>query len=155
MLNNTENISERRLVNRLKSYWDSLREEADTPLFQKFNQNSIIDMWENCMHFQATATTQRKKIYQCKFVGKNLISAFGKELKDRYVSSYDKRILPGSNLAEAMDNSCDNRVFVLSSGQFVNNENKIVKYRDCIMPFSNFDDNITDLIIGISWRSFN
>ncbi|MDX1949257.1 MAG: hypothetical protein SFT90_02005 [Rickettsiales bacterium] len=151
---NTENISERRLVNRLKSYWDNLRENAETPLFQKFNQNSIIDMWDNCMHFQANATSQRKKIYQCKHIGKNLTIAFGKELKDRYVSSYDKRILPGSNLAEAMDNACDNRVFVLSSGQFVNKGNIVIKYRDCIMPFCNIDDTITDLVIGISWKSF-
>lgn len=149
----TEITSERRLVNRLKNYWDMLRGESDIPNFAKFNSAQIADMWQNCMSFSVTLTAGRKKMYQCNFVGENVSAGFGKDLKDRYVSSHDKRILPGANLTEAMDDAVDNRLFVLSAGQFVNFQNKIVKYRDCIMPFGD-DNNVTNVVVGISWKAF-
>lgn len=147
-------MSERRMVNRLKSYWESLRKQNELPIFEHFNQNSVADMWDSCLSFNVTSSSGGKKMYQCNFVGNDLNKAFGKDLKDRYVSSADKRVLPGANLMESLDNSVDSKVFVLSAGQFVNSDHKIVKYRDCVMPFTNFEGTVTNLVVGISWKAF-
>jgi hypothetical protein len=154
MLDSTIFISEKRLVNRLRMYWDHIKTGDTIPLFAKFNQNYIADMWDNCLLFFVSHNGNKTKFYHCDYVGKNLSLAFGTDLKDRYVSSKDKLVLPGANLIPYLDKVLEVKDFVMSSGQFVNYRNKIVKYRDCIMPFCDSSGNITNLVVGISWREF-
>lgn len=154
MLNSTNIANERRLVVRLKNYWDSLLEDnTKIPSFTKFNSSFIHDMWDNCMHFEISGK-EKQKLYRCEYVGKNLVEGFGKDLESKYISSYDKRLMPGANLLSFMDESVDKIDFVLSQGQFVNHNNKIVKYRNCILPFCDHEDRVKHLIVGLSWRAF-
>lgn len=146
-------LSERRLVFRLKEYWNKIRADEEVPNFGKFNIGAVQDVWENCMQFEVSSGGS-KKLYQCSYLGESLVEGFGKELKDRYVSSYDKRVMPGSNLLDLMDNTVDSKEFTLSQGQFVNHNNKIVKYRNCILPFVDGGKKIKHLIVGLSWRAF-
>lgn len=153
MLYDANIANERRLVARLKNYWDNIREDEGVPNIGKFNINSVQDIWGNCMLFDISSGGT-KKVYQCSHVGDLLVEGFGKDLKNRYVSSYDKRLMPGSNLLEFMDESVNKKDFILSQGQFVNHKDKIVKYRNCILPFVNSAGTIRHLVIGLSWRAF-
>lgn len=147
-------IHEKRLVNRLKSYWEAVKTEGKLPQYSKFNKNLIADMWDNCLLF-CVSYDGSEKIYHCEYVGQQLSLAFGKELKDVYISSKNRLVLPGANLMQYLDKSLLDKDFVMSSGQFVNFRDKIVKYRDCILPFTDKNGNINYLLVGISWREFN
>ena len=153
MLQDTKIVNERRLVIRLQSYWDTIRQQDPLPDFNKFNQNSIPDIWDSCMLFKVS-DAGNKKMYQCAYVGRQLIEGFGKDLENRYVSLHDKRMLPGSNIVEFLEKTIESKSVMLSQGQFVNHQNKIVKYRDCILPFSDRTGKIKQLVVGISWRAF-
>lgn len=154
MLENYNPVHEKRLVNRLQAYWESLREGEHLPAFSKFNQNYVADMWESCLLFYVSHNGEQK-LYHCESVGKQLTLGFGHDLKDIYISSRNKMVLPGANLMQYMDKAITDKSFVMSSGQFINYRNKVVKYRDCILPFIDHSENITHLIIGISWREFD
>ncbi|HCR85606.1 MAG TPA: hypothetical protein DIV86_02900 [Alphaproteobacteria bacterium] len=154
MLENYTPVHEKRLVNRLKNYWDNIKPENSVPEYNRFNKNFIADMWENCMLFYVINNGDQK-LYHCEHVGSQLTISFGNELKDAYVSSRNKLLLPGANLMKYMDIALSKKDFIMSSGQFVNYKNKIVKYRDCILPFTDNNSNISYLIVGISWREFN
>lgn len=155
MLESAEFIHEKRLVNRLRMYWSYVRDEDILPDYRKFNQNYIADMWDNCLLFSVSYSGQATKLYQCEYIGQNLSVAFGNDLKDRYISSKDRLILPGANLMDYLDKSLNEKKFTMSSGQFVNYRDKIVKYRDCILPFADNNKNVSHLVAGISWREFD
>lgn len=155
MLESAEFIHEKRLVNRLRMYWNYIRNDDILPNYSKFNQNYIADMWNNCLLFSVSYTGRETKLYQCEYIGQNLSVAFGNDLKDRYISSKDRLILPGANLMEYLDKSLTEKKFTMSSGQFVNYRDKIVKYRDCILPFADKNRNVSHLVTGISWREFD
>ncbi len=145
--------NERRLVVRLKSYWDMIRGDNLQPNFSKYNPGAISDMWENCIQFNL-ASTDSKNLYQIVHVGRNLEKDFGNDLKGKYISSNERRIMPGSNLMEYVDKCVETGEYILSQGQFVNNANKIVKYRNCMMPFVNNKSEIKNIIVGLSWKAF-
>ena len=148
-------VSERRLVNRLHQYWLSLKsEDEDIPKFSKFNESKIEDMWHTCVLFSVEGSG-KQPIFKLQNMGDSLSEAFIDDLKNRYFSIRDKSILPGSNFAESMEIAVRTREFIKSEGQFINPKNKIVKYRDCILPFSNAENQVSNLIIGLSWRTIN
>jgi hypothetical protein len=147
-------IYEKRLVNRLKGYWDRINDENDVPLSSKFNGGSISDMWESCLTFKVTYAGNTK-IYHCDHVGRMLQDGFGKDLKGRYFSSYDMNRSISRDFVQILDKVIESRQFVVSQGQFVNFRDKIVKFRDCIMPFKDFSGNVKLIVVGVSWRSFD
>jgi hypothetical protein len=152
-VNNAEFVSERRLVNRLKSYWDLSRGSAELPLFSHFNKSTIEDIWKNCILVSVT-NSGRQILYKYDHVGESAVEAFGKDLTGIYASSYEKSLMHGSNLLKYLDKSVEERSFLVSQGQFVNAEDKIIKFRDCILPFVDTQNNVSNLVIGLSWRAF-
>jgi hypothetical protein len=131
-----ENISEKRLVNRLQNYWHSIRGGKLAPPFSKFNRSAISDMWENCIHLTVINKTEDEKAnkFKVEYMGNLLKEAFVHDLKGQYLSETDRSILPGSGFANHMEVVLREKVFNKSEGQFINAHNKIVKYRDCILP---------------------
>jgi hypothetical protein len=128
-------------------------EEGDVPLIQKFSSNSIMDMWENCLAFRVTIKGD-SKIYQCEHVGRSLSEAYGNDLKFKYFSSYERDLSLSREFIKALDEAVDKRQFTLSQGQFINYKNKVVKYRDCIMPLKDISGEIRMVVAGVSWRVF-
>lgn len=147
-------MSERRLSDRLEKYWFMIKGEFVMPPYSHFNQSLIQDMWNNCLVFKVVFS-QDTKMYRCEFVGENLKAAFAPDLLGRSFSSNRVQVMPGSNIAEFMDKAIQTQTPVKSSGQFIGNKSKIVKYRDCILPFSDASGTkVNHLIVAVSWRSF-
>lgn len=153
-MNHAELVSEKRLVNRLKNYWDLLRGQEPIPEYVKFNHGAIAEMWSNCIVVSVNNPNSKQKIYRYEHMGPSASEAFGKNLTGVYASSYEKSLMPGSNLMSYIDKTVDERSFLISQGQFVNMENKIVKFRDCMLPFVDLHNNINYVLVGLSWRAF-
>ena len=149
-----QNIYEKRLVNRLKTFWDRVKDENGIPLYSKFNYGSLHDIMDSCMTIRVI-TSGKAKIYHCDYVGDLLKVAFGKELEGRYFSSYDSSGTLNRQFLKLLDYAVDNADFVLSEGQFVNKKSEVVKYRDCVMPFRNHKNQVHMVVIGVSWRVFS
>lgn len=153
MIPEHSNIYDRRLVDRLKKYWDRMKGTETAPIFSRFNGNAIQDVWDCCLSIKVVKSG-KIKIYQCQEVGQKLKVAFGKELKGKYFTSFDGGGTLNKGFLKFLDYSVDVKEFVVSQGQFVNSKSKVVKYRDCIMPFVDLKGEIKLLIVGVSWRSF-
>jgi hypothetical protein len=152
-VNNAEFVSERRLVNRLKGFWDLAKGTEDLPPYTKFSKAAIDDLWTNCILVSVNSSS-KQIMYKYEHVGKSAVEAFGKDLTGAYANSYEKSLMHGSNLMKYLDKSVEERSFLVSQGQFVNAEDKIIKFRDCILPFADINKNISHLVVGLSWRSF-
>ena len=44
-------MNEHRLTDRLTTYWDNLRKDADLPDFGHFNASAVDDIWQQCILF--------------------------------------------------------------------------------------------------------
>lgn len=147
-------MSERRLSDRLEKYWLMIKGDLPMPQYSRFNHNLIQDMWNNCLVFKVLESAENR-IYKCEYVGENLKQAFAPDILGKNFPVNSVQIMPGSNISEFMGEAIKSKMPIKSSGQFVGNESKIVKYRDCILPFSNeTGDTVDRLIVAVSWRAF-
>jgi hypothetical protein len=146
-------MTERRLVVRLRKYWDFLRGEDNLPNYAKFNKSAIDDVLQSCI-LCSVAHSGKSMMFKYEYLGKDAVDAFGIDLTGQYAANTDRRI-PGVNFLKFMTKAIESKDFTSAQGQFVNDNNKIVKYRDCILPFLDSHGNIAYLVVGLSWRSFD
>jgi PAS domain len=149
----TENIQNQRLVNRLRAYWDMIKEPEDVPHISKFNRNAIVDIWENCLLIKATGTGV-SRMYNIEVTGNLLTTALGGDLRGKYFSTNIGGELFSRDFVAVLDSSIERKSFMISEGSFVNKAGKKVKYRDCVLPFKDSKGEVTSLVVGISWRAF-
>ncbi len=130
-----------------------IKAQEDLPLTSSFNGAAIQDIWDSCMAFKV-GLTNGNKVYQCEYVGKSLVQAFGNDLKNRYFSSFDSNARLSREFMKYLDSAVEKKDFIVSEDMFMQKA-KTIKYRDCIMPFKNMKGEIDYLVVGISWRAFN
>ena len=64
------------------------------------------------------------------------------------------RTVPGTSVIKKLDASLPMREPVLEQGSLINNDDKMIKYRSCILPFGNKKFDVSHAIIGLSWKIF-
>ena len=153
MRSSTENIQEQRLVSRLRAYWDRIRENDDVPLIQKFNNNVVADIWDNCLLIKASGPAT-SRMYNIEATGRSLSTPLGNDLRGKYFSANLSGEMFSRDFIAVLDSSIERRAFMLSEGSFINKAGKKIKYRDCVLPFKDSKGDITSLVVGISWRAF-
>ncbi len=143
---------EHRLSKRLTDYWDRVRNDNQLPSIDVFNPSVIDDLWQKC--FQVSLVMEDgKPIYTYDFIGKELEIIFGSGLAGQKVKS-KLSFMPARKMIEHMDNSIKNPFPIIIEGQFVDEYNKVIKYRSCLLPFGRSRDKISHFVIGVSWKSF-
>lgn len=147
-------MSEQRLTTRLNAYWEMLRKDAPLPNFAQFNQGVVGDLWPNCLVFASQPTAAGKVAFRVQNMGHNLSAIFGNDLVGRDASRPSLRALGGGKIASSIEEAALKRLCVEMEGNFVNDKNKIVKYRACLLPFASSQEEISHIIAGISWREF-
>jgi hypothetical protein len=149
----TENIQEQRLVNRLRLYWDRIRENEDIPNALKFNSNALGEIWESCLLMNVGGIAGART-YNIEVTGRTLLTPLGSDLRGKYFSSNNTGgELFSRDFINVLDASIERKAFMISEGVFVNKAGKKIKYRDCVLPFKNSKGEINKLVVGISWRS--
>lgn len=148
-------ISEKRLTDRLEKYWELVKGAASLPSFHKFNTHAITDIEDFCIVFEVRRTDNAFNLI-FKFIGREIEQAFGKNLLGEYINKgNENHYIPGINLINAMKQSYNEKQPLKSSGQFINKNNKLIKYRDGIYPFSDNQKDITHLVVGFSFKEFD
>jgi hypothetical protein len=145
---------EQRLVSKLNHYWDSIKLEGQSiPAFSQFNKSDVSDLWQNCVMASVTYVGPQK-IYKYEHVGEKAQEAFGTDLTGKIDSTFEKSPSNVSNILKYMDKATAEKKLILSEGQFINHDEKLVKFRDCVLPFTNNNNIISHIIIGLSWKAF-
>lgn len=145
---------EQRLTVRLTDYWNTLRKDAPMPNFAQFNQGAVGDLWPNCLVFAAQPTAAGKVAFRVQAVGDNLTQLFGHDLVGREATKPALRVFGGGKIAGDVEQTALARAPVEAEGKYVNDKNKVVKYRACLLPFSTSPDSVSHILAGLSWREF-
>jgi hypothetical protein len=145
-------MQEQRLTVRLTSYWNLIRKEAPIPQFAQFNEGVIDDLWPNCFLFVGQPPVAGKQAFRIQRVGYKLESLFGQDFLGKEVSRPTFRTFGNGKIALRAEEACGSRVPVEDEGSYVNAQNKVVKYRACLLPFAADPEKLSHIIAGISWR---
>ncbi|MCE3232922.1 MAG: sensory box protein [Rickettsiaceae bacterium] len=143
---------ELRLTTRLTQYWQRIRKDADVPAMNVFNSQMVHDLWGKCIVLNVTREDGKANYYY-KYIGEDLSDVFGDNLVGQRVKA-QLHFLPAKKMLENFDDMLQNPRPKNLDGQFVDQNNHLVKYRSCILPFGTDKQNVTNFVIGISWNSF-
>jgi hypothetical protein len=146
-------ITPKRLVDRLTDYWRRLKKDDILPQIQKINSGALDDVWDNCFILEIEGRDDRR-MYLYKYMGSEIKKAYGVDMTGQHVSPAVKMV-PGSKVLNYIEECVSDLVPHEEHGTFINTENKTVKFRSCILPFSSRTNNkVTHLLVGLSWRAF-
>lgn len=143
---------EQRLTDRLTKYWDLIRKDAPYPPLESFNSAAVDDMWSNCMLLAVSKTETGEKSYTYYRMGERVKALYGSEVIGLSLKS-KHRMFKGAEVVKRIDDIIADPKPIYDAGQFVNPDNKVVKFRSCMLPFGK-DNHVTHVIAGISWREF-
>lgn len=142
---------ERRLTKRLEAYWKRISKEEKLPQIKSFNHRAVDSLWKNCFCVDVEVNEKNRVAYTYTYIGENLHEIFGTSLLNRKVTS-NVSFLPVKEVIVRMDELVFTPKFEEFDGRFIGNTSGVIKYRSCILPFSNNEEgDVTNFIIGLSW----
>ena len=146
-------MNELRLTDRLTNYWNNVRKDQTIPEFSQFNASAISDMWQQCILFVVHPSTEgRTPTLSFYMVGDKLRELYGTDVVGKPFNPA-QRHFQGAAVVRKIDEMIANPAPIIDNGQFVGQNNKIVKYRSCLLPFGK-GGVVTHVIAGLSWREF-
>ncbi len=142
---------ENRLSVRLMNIWEKLAELNPPPSFAQFNIAPVSDIWQQCATFKVEPNAgDGNHALTIDFVGDSLQKLLpdmrsGGRITTKSMNMQLKKYLSG--LAEVV-NDCKTLV---NSGTLVGQNNKMVKYRVCLLPFTDKNAKVAYIVVGFSW----
>lgn len=137
---------------RLRSYWESLRNERDYPSEGEINPDDLQDIWKSCFLISIDDVTQRLG-YRYSYLGDELIDAFGDNIVNDNVAetlvstSYDA-------MGKQLDKVLKERKPVMDEAEFINLKQLQVKYRACMLPLGKDEQTISHIIGCMRWKIY-
>lgn len=144
-------VSERRLVTRLYNYWERICAGKKYPQIEKFSGSALSDVMDYCFILK-TESTSNGLVHKYKFAGREVIKAFGEDPTGEIATS-KINVRPGIKLFKLIDECAKFQKPLNEQGQFINDNDKIIKYRCACLPFG-MGDKVTDIVVGISYKMF-
>ncbi len=140
---------EKRITIRLKKYWDFLCNERPFPKENEVNPKDLEDIWSNCFIVKAN-NSFKKEDYQYKYLGTNIIKAYGADFTGRKVTAIAAP--EAGHLAEAYEHVLAYKRPVTDEGEIHISKNETVKYRQILLPLGDDGVNITAILGGMSYK---
>lgn len=143
-------MNDKRLTTRMVKVWDKLAELQPPPLFAQFNYNTISDIWQQCAVLSVNPSANDNISFNIEFMGDKAAEIMvnqkegGKLTTKTFDRTYKKML---SGIAQ----SVSDQEVKINSGSTVSQGNKVLKYRVCLLPFSDGHQNVTHIIVGFSW----
>ena len=89
-------------------------------------------------------------IYTYQYIGKNAKKAFGKDLTGE-VFSQKFKYFPAARITQRLDECVATSLPIYDEGQFINEKDKLIKFRSCLLPFGTKKGKVTNILLGLSW----
>lgn len=142
---------EKRLTQRLTSYWEKLKKEEEMPSFQTFNPSIIDDVWDYCMLLAVNDNSQNAS-YSYSRLGEKVRSLYDNDVSGQAFRPTQKTS-QSANIVKRVGELIEKHEPLYDNGQFISPRNKMVKFRSCMLPFGQ-NGSVTHIIVGLSWREF-
>ena len=143
-----------RLVDRLTDHWNRLcGEEFPPPSFSRFQKGTIGDVWDQCAVLKVEPGNADSRIFQFADLGDKVSDIVGKNMLGKHVST-NKNLFKAASIIGYSDRVVNTSEPCYDEGKFVNDRNKIIKYRSCLLPYGSTEGGVTHILVGLSWREF-
>jgi hypothetical protein len=148
-------MEDKRLTKRLVDYWDRLRKDLPLPSWERFNIEGLADVWGKCCvwRVEVASSPDVRPQYMYEYVGASAEEALGRNLTGMIFVSHAQQFA-GARITKRINEVVQNRTPLFDEGSFVNERNRTIKYRSCLLPFGTKDGKVTHIVLGLSWRSF-
>ena len=148
---NKPNQRRERLTTILKDYWDIVRRNNSFPIESVFDFRRVDDIWDNCFLVEADNKTLEND-YSFKHIGKEIKKAYKNELSDvqidRIVTTH------ASHLAMEFEKVLAMKMPVYYEGEITIDKDRLMKYRQILLPLGKDDINIKSIMGGFSYKMF-
>jgi hypothetical protein len=146
-------MMEQRLSARLVGMWDKLAELNPPPMFAQMNQASISDIWPQCavIRVEQVAIPPQESLFAFEYIGDKSRSLLpnvqeGKMVRLGELNRETKKFL------ETLPDTIGNVTTMVNSGTLAGGRNnKLIKYRICMLPFTNPSKAVSHIMVGFSW----
>lgn len=146
---------DRRLTTRVLKYWSRLIPEGKVmPLYGTFQKEAMVDVWGQCMLISLQPSEKGSYRFKCEEMGKAASDLVGKQAIGKPINKTGGHKMFGRRFIDASTKAIERFEPAYDSGNFVSDKQEMVKYRTCFLPFVNSNQEVTHLLVGLSWRSF-
>jgi len=140
-----------RLTTILKEYWDIVRKNNSFPVESVFDFRKVNDIWDSCFLVDANNQT-REEDYFFKHIGKEIRNAYQSELSnlqiDKIVNTH------AGHLAREFEKVLAMKIPIYYEGEITIDKNRLMKYRQILLPLGRDDVNIKSIMGGFSYKIF-
>ena len=146
---------ENRLTTLLTNFWNSIKGKSQLPHITQFKSHELEDILDQCCIWSVErhAHDDDIKTYTYEYVGSSIKNALGKDLTgEKFTSSLQH--FPAARIIDKINDVIANRTPVGDEGEFINAQEKKVKYRSCLLPFGTAEGIVTNILLGLSWSAF-
>lgn len=129
---------DKRITNIILNHWREIKGNKKYPSEKDLNPAILESILDNCFLVQAEGILEGQ--YKYKFLGKNIMNAYGSDL----IEGSEKNPLAYAEMAKKVVQTGEP---LSDSGNFKNTKGHLVKYRICVVPLSSDAENI-DAVFG-------
>jgi len=143
---------DKRLTKRLISYWENLRKQDVLPGWNKFNPAALADIMGQCCMWKVEISDKNNnsQLYTYEYIGEDVQKALGRDLTGK-IFSPNVRPFPAARIVKRINEIVESKNPILDEGNFVNEKNKTIKFRSCLLPFGTKEGEVTNVLLGLSW----
>lgn len=145
-------MQEKRLTHRLHHYWHHACGDAPYPDIKQFNPAAIEDVWPFCFIVNIFAKKPRL-LYQYNAMGEEICGLYGADVVGELVKENPAEF-PGRALYKMFHQVVEECEHLHTGGNFLTRENRMAKYRACLLPLGNKKKGVTHILVGLSYRVF-
>jgi hypothetical protein len=146
-------LRERRLNMRLMAFWWDRRGSRRFPTLEDFDPDSLADIWSHCFSLVAH-DPPRKSVFR--FIGKTVGESLGNTEGKITVDGLTKDSLL-DHATRNIDEVIEQRVPVVTSGEYFDPGGNAIVYRSILLPFSSDQETIDSVVGGarckIKWAA--
>ncbi len=134
------NPADGRITNILMRHWGNIRGTRVLPAESELDPAILEGILDNCFLIRAEGIPEGK--YHYKYLGKNVMNAYGSDLTKRQGNDKENPLTYKKKIEQVLES----KLPVIDEGEFVNVQGHLVKYRLCLVPLGTGDK--VDSILG-------
>lgn len=143
---------ERRITERLMAYWTSRKGERVFPALSDIDPKDLEDIWDHCFLIQVLQTPvgDEDEIYRYTHLGESIVAAYGHTIigADIYTSLMSPS---GGRITDFFDKVVASSTPLTEESEFLNTQNIIIRYRQCVFPLGENKGRVDHLLGGMRW----
>jgi len=139
----------RRITEILLDYWGKARKGRKFPAMENVNlEQDLQDIWPDCFITEITENDGKKQYHQ-KYMGDNIHEMFGGTFTNEVLEVLSIKVRPLYSHVE------EHKRPLIEESQFINSRNKLIKYRQIILPLGKDDTRVDHLLGGVRYKMYD